>query len=300
MSDGHEIKLEFIVDNTQALAAIDEVREQLRQARLELEAPLAPPAGPAIMSGPRFDLPYWSTPTDAQFHEALGVEQGHDVDGIHTIRVAADQRSYAVVTRADKRVKDERFGMWVDIDPVTDITAEFDLILLDQDGQPTDLGRQSKFGVGLYGYHSGEDWPGGGTLHKPDWSVRAMWSDRGDGGFGLYPYTPTTPKPEDITAWGEPTSPHGFRRVEHAGDNHEPKPGATHRIAVTVTGADGGNATATLTVDGKLALTAPMGPLEPCNRIVLSNRYGGSDNDGPIRDTAHRIGNIHVARGGDQ
>lgn len=37
-----------------------------------------------------------------------------------------------------------------------------------------------------------------------------------------------------------------------------------------------------------------MGPLELCNRIMLSNRYGGSDSDGPTNDTSHPISNILV------
>ena len=265
--------------------------------------PPPPPPGPeVILAGPDFrGIP---RPLTADgFHAAFGKTKELTMHGVHNVRVVDDE-TYAIHAPGNGDVSNEKVDTWFPIHPVSDIEVGFTVDFTDLNGDPTDMGMQSKFGWGFQGYHSGKAWPGGSTLWAPDWMTRVVWNNyTGASKFGLYIYTPTdNPGPNTgwdaqrgSTAWGGHISrggSSGYRRLVRCDPAFGPEPGRTYRIAQRVEGADGGHAQLTLLVNDTVLWSGPLGPLERCNRLVETARYGGGDGDGPDRDTEYKISDV--------
>ncbi len=270
------------------------------------DPPPPPPDPPApsglILSGPMFT---GDGLTEESFHQAFGVRKTNTMHGIENVRIV-DTDTYAIFAPGRGDVSAEKVDTWIEIEPVTAIESSFTVEFEDLDGNPTDLGRQAKFGWGLSGYHSGKAWPGGNNLFPPDWLIRPTWNlyTGGEPKFGVYIYTPTDNPGAHVgwdgdrgsRAWGgRVRNGSGFRRAVRVDPKHGPVPGGRHDIKLRVEGADNASdAELTFTVDGT-SWVFPLGRIGSCDRVVPTSRWGGGDGDGPTRDTEYQISNVVVA-----
>jgi hypothetical protein len=280
-----------------------------------LTTPEPPPTGTVLLAGPT-----WEPETGN--HQILTQSSLADAYRFHRIHQAenpgnltATNNPPAVNWYATTDVVRSRVQDWMPIPDTENVALEFTIWFADNH----DFGWQAKCGYGLMGYHSNQQFPGGGHCHPPDWSIRPVWNrypndpnDLSKGQqplrFGLYIYTSGNDR-EQLPGQVWPSSTRtddgdlpasqggGHRRLVLF--NNGVRPHASGVLDWSIKFRNG-----TLTADvskrgvpreGPPAYTASLSLRSPANRVHLSCGYGGyEDREGPARSVSVALSDLLV------
>lgn len=279
--------------------ALTIIADSARSLANDLDEVLTPtPTRPLIMSGVKLAQPQGGLLTAASYHDAMGVDQTNGMIGAHNLSAHGPSSIAHHTEGGGASIVESRSLAWHSIGDHTDIGLKFDVEFIETGGYPFDFGWQSKFGWGLGGYHSREEWPGGGVCWPPDWLIRPVWNQyerRGELRFGLYIYSSGEGSILPGQVWASPTTGDGFRRLVLFDAGSTPEAGEAYEIGIDVDRVGPDSSLITAYVDGEVAWASPVGVSSPCNWVTMINGYGGSQpEEGPAHPTSYLLSSLQV------
>ena len=259
-----------------------------------------PPARRTILEGPNFDpSTVGRSPTPEEFYAAFGrdrVEHGTHGMGTNTVVSPTEWRHH---TRGGgQSIVEDRSQIWFDIPDTNDVEVSYEFMF----AADFDWGWQAKFGVGVESHHSGQAWPGGGTLHDPDWSWRDHWNQykrlpQNPLRFGGYLYSTRLDKDRLLgQVWSSVAGEDGWRRLALFNDITRPVAGQWQRHTTRIVrGPSNGNTSIAVMINGEVVWSEACTLLSPANRVYFVDGYGGTDaSEGPNRPTDIHYRNVKV------
>ena len=277
------------------------------------EPPVEEPAGRTLLSGPTFtpDMIWRPIEPDGErfsraLYKAFGIDElEHGAHGLDHLIPAGVDRYRHQTDGPPSHIVDNRSQFWIDIPEEhnrldASFTAEFI--------EPYDFGWQGKFGFGVEAHHSGGQWPGGGNLVFPDWSVRWVtnnykrlaWNPLR---FGIYIYSTrsdTRVLPGQV--WATDVEPDGHRRLVLFDEGPRPVAGVARDFSLGFRPGDGTPNQVVLSamIDSEVVWAEEVILPSPANRLYQVNAYGGTaDEEGPAHATSIEYSNVAVTTLGD-